>query len=207
MRTRSKLLLAALTATFVMAAAVGSASATRLATNNSHWRAIWASMTFKELGFAGATIRCRVTLEGSFHSLTISKVSGQLIGAVTRAIVDEPNCTGGKARALSEKLPWHVKYISFAGTLPSISSVKIALVGAQFLVEAFGFVSCLYTTSDARPARGIVTREAGGVATGIAAEGRISSNTGGCPEGEFSGSSGTVKNETETVNSTITLVA
>jgi hypothetical protein len=164
-------------------------------------------MTFKELGFAGATIRCRVTLEGSFHSLTVTKVSGQLIGAVTRAIFDEPNCTGGKQRALSEKLPWHVKYISFTGTLPNITRVTIALIGVQWLVEAFGFVSCLYTSSDARPFRGIITREAGGVATSIAAEGRISSNTGGCPEIEYSGSSGTVTNETGTVNSTITLVA
>jgi hypothetical protein len=134
-------------------------------------------------------------------------VSGQLIGAVTRAIFAEANCTGGKFRTLSEKLPWHVKYISFSGTLPNIETVKIALIGVQLLDEGFGFVSCLYTSSDARPFRGIITREGGGVATSIAAEGRISSNTGGCPEIEFSGSSGTVKNETETINSTITLVA
>jgi hypothetical protein len=191
----------------ILAAACGTASATRLATNITHWRAVWASLTFKELGFAGATIRCRVTLEGSFHSRTISKVSGQLVGAVLRAIVDEPNCTGGKARALSEKLPWHGRYISFSGTLPSINTIKHAVIGAQFLLEAFGFVSCLYTTSAARPARGISAREAGGVITSVAAEGTISSNTGGCPEGQFSGSSGTVTNETGTVNMTVSLVA
>jgi hypothetical protein len=210
-REYNRLLFLLLLTTLSLAVGVATASATRLAINNTQWRIVWKEtkpFSVKELGFAGAVIRCRLTLEGSFHSHTISKGSGQLIGAVTRAIAGESTCTGGQMRTLSEKLPWHVKFVSFIGALPAISNIRIALVGVQMLVEAFGFVSCLYTTSDPHAAFGDLSRDKNdGNNIADTASGRIPSNTAFCPEGEFSGSSEPAKNETETTTLSISLVA
>src|SRR5580765_3632601 len=108
MRTRSKLLLAALATTAFMSIAVSSANARRFEISNQRFRAVW---TFLEFTANGHVILCPVTLEGSFHSRTLSKVSGQLIGYVTNAFVPATECvTGGRARALTETLPWHMQY-------------------------------------------------------------------------------------------------
>jgi hypothetical protein len=164
MRTRSKLLFAALTATAFMAVAVSSASARRIELSNQRYVATWPGLEF-EVPAAGVLIKCPVTLEGSFHSRTLSKVSGQLIGYVTSAKVagSRPPCTGGTATILTETLPWHVRYDSFSGVLPTITLIRIQLVGANFRIDPDGATNpCLARTSAANPAYGNVVVGTGG---------------------------------------------
>jgi hypothetical protein len=158
MRNRSKLLLAALTATVVMGLAVD-ASATRIESSSQRFRIQWT--TARPLIFAttgGIRVSCPVTLEGSFHSRTISKVSGQLIGYTTRAQVGsgEPPCKGGTARANTETLPWHQQYNGFIGTLPRIRGIIQTLVGSRFEVLTGG-LNCHPTTTQREPAAGTTT--------------------------------------------------
>jgi hypothetical protein len=143
MRTSAKLGLTALIAAFLLSSAISTASARTFSTTENSVRATWSTLEFVT---PFATIRCRVTLEGSFHSRTIPKVFKALIGAITRAIVAHP-CTGGEAWAdngiereplgtAPNKLPYHITYESFAGNLPNISSVDILVSRFSFVVDA-----------------------------------------------------------------------
>jgi hypothetical protein len=163
MRQRSKLVLAGLTVALAFGALVSASSANRIALSGQQWRATWNAVKF--VGFG--TVECHFTLEGSFHSRTISKVLESLVGYVSRATVDETRCTGGSARALTETLPWHIRYGGFSGTLPIITGVDERLVGGRFLVQVAGIVNakCLYTSSASSPFKGIVNRNTG---TGVA---------------------------------------
>jgi hypothetical protein len=174
MRHRSKLLLAGLTAALAFGAFVSASSANRLGlkggtSNGQQFRATWNKLKFE--GFA--TVECHVTIEGSFHSRTISKVLEALVGYVSRVTVDETRCTNGSARALTETLPWHIRYGGFTGTLPIITGILLRLVGGRFLVQVAGLINakCLYTSSAASPMKGIVNRN---TATG-AGEGEATS--------------------------------
>jgi len=144
MRTRSKLVLAGLTAGLLMALAVSSASANRLSLTNTSFRAVWSSLRFFGEGGITGEARCPVTLEGTFHSATIVKSIGALIGYVTRATSGSgAACAHGSSTILQETLPWHVTYEGFSGTLPRISRIRLLLIGASFRVEP-GFGNCKY---------------------------------------------------------------
>jgi hypothetical protein len=167
MRTRSKLLLAGLTAALAFGALISTSSANRLALSGQQFRATWNALRF--IGFV--TVECHVTIEGSFHSRTISKVLEALVGYVSRVTVDSTNCTGGSARALTETLPWHIRYGGFTGTLPTIETILLRVINGQFLVQVAGIApaKCLYTANATSPMRGIV-RLAGGVAESLRIE-------------------------------------
>lgn len=137
-----KLLLAGLAAALCLGALVSVASANRLAMSENHFRTIWGLLTF-EAGVGFFNVKCPATIEGSFHSKTLSKTAEQLIGYVTRVSVNNAGCTSGHATALTAFLPWHVRYTAFTGTLPDITTMRVRLVGTGFLVESAGF-SCLY---------------------------------------------------------------
>ncbi len=154
MHRHIRLLLTSVAATAILAAAVSTATANRLAITNQQIRAVWANLEFFNTVTEG-TVRCPVTLEGSFHSRTIVKVRGLLVGYVTRALVSNDVCTGGRATVLSETLPWHLTYNTFAGTLPNIGSVTLNLIRAGFIVN-LGGNNCRAVTTTASPARGIV---------------------------------------------------
>jgi hypothetical protein len=174
MRTRSKLLLAALMAAVFMSLAVSAASARRFELSNQRYLAIWPLLTFEAPGTA--TIRCPVTLEGSFHSRTLSKVSGQLIGYVTsakvRGAVNSDCNNDGTARVNTETLPWHMRYLSFIGGLPNISGITIQLVGADFNVKPNNIFlpNCRVRTTAREPGVGIAEIAAGGVARTLRAD-------------------------------------
>jgi hypothetical protein len=133
---KTKHILTALTATLLFATAINTASARNLSLSNQNLR-----ITFSSIEFAvseSVAIRCRITLEGSFHTRTIAKTAGLLIGAVTRAAVSQSNCTQGtlaffngaeryNGTTTPNTLPWHLTYVSFAGTLPNINSIRVAL--------------------------------------------------------------------------------
>lgn len=144
MRKSVKLILTALAASLLLSAAVGTASARNLSVSNRNIRATWARLEFEVGG--GSTVICPVTLEGSFHSQTVAKVRNSLIGAVTRATVKQESCEGGTGAAFNgvdryngtttpNTLPWHITYDSFAGTLPTITSVRILLSRFRFGIE------------------------------------------------------------------------
>lgn len=198
MRTYAKLVITALAATAVLAALVSSASARNIETSSQTFRVTWTSL---ELSGGGATVRCQVTLEGSFHSRTIAKSVGALIGYVTAARSKNESCTGGRGWAfngterqgtttLANSLPWHVQYNGFEGTLPNISALRIQLSGARFLVEILG-LRCIYTTGAARGLAIGTARLSAGVATNLVASGNITRNEESpsgafCPTGSFS---------------------
>lgn len=141
MHTRSRLLLGSLVVAVALGAMIATAPANRLSITERAFRITWAPM---EIGLQpepaivreGITIKdsCNVTMEGSFHSGTIVKVAGALIGYVTRASVDGSSCVeqnggGGRFRFLTETLPWHIRYAGFTGTLPNIAIVRINYIG------------------------------------------------------------------------------
>jgi hypothetical protein len=139
-------LAASITAVMMLALAVGTTSARELAVSEQSIRVSWASLEF---GSSLATIRCRLTLEGSFHSRTIAKVERRLIGAITAGIIAHP-CTNGEAwvdngreteplGTAPQKLPFHLTYENFTGTLPNISSIGLLLSRISFVLQATSF--------------------------------------------------------------------
>jgi hypothetical protein len=160
-----KLLLAAPAALLVvltLALAVGAAQANRLRLSATSF-----SMRWRELYFAkgvgseeGSVARCPLTLSGSFHSTTLSKVSGSLVGYVTSA--DMATCSQGSATLLRANLPWHVTYTGFLGTLPNITGVRVGVIG--FSVSIFSpvlFRACLMRTTTLEPLGLALSREVG----------------------------------------------
>jgi hypothetical protein len=150
MRPHVKLMLAALTATLVMGLAVSSATAGRLSTSNTRFRVTWNQLRLGDEA-GGLAQTCRVTLEGSFHSATIRKIAGTLIGAITKGIVDSNNCRGTnephRLTIQQETLPWHLTYESFSGTLPNITAIQFLLRRYDFAISAniIGItIFCLY---------------------------------------------------------------
>ncbi|HEU4702913.1 MAG TPA: hypothetical protein VFS37_10565 [Conexibacter sp.] len=106
--------------------------------------------TFFEIRFAGAfgIISCPTTLEGSFHSRTLAKVAGSLVGYITS--VSLGRCISGRATILRETLPWHMRYASFSGTLPNITSINATVTGAAFRVQE-PFAGCLAVSTAEAP--------------------------------------------------------
>ncbi len=131
--------------------------------------------TFRSLEFIGGsgTINCPVTLEGSFHSSSISKVSESLIGHITRASVSGGSCTGGAVTVLAETLPWHVRYAGFEGTLPEIRKLLLRAIGMSFRVQPTGSLACLLRSEAAHPATLTYERATHGEITGVTASNRI----------------------------------
>jgi hypothetical protein len=146
MRKRLTLVLAGLAAALLMGLAASSTPANRLSITNTKFRIQWAALEFFPLDVS-QLVRCPVTIEGSFHSATIRKNTGVLIGAVTRGIVKSESCMEGPATILPEFLPWHVTYEGFVGTLPNITNVRFLIrrIAYQVRFSDFGLpILCLY---------------------------------------------------------------
>jgi len=180
-------LLGLLGATLFLGALVGAASARNFSISNQSLRGMWSSV---EYALPGATSRCQLTLEGSFHSRTAPKVIGSLVGYITSAILGP--CLAGTASILRETLPWHSIYSGFEGTLPNITSIIGHSVGVSARIRESGGIACLYRSSASEPAtitlhRNTVTREiaeaglGGSIRTGIecfGVRGSVTSNSG-----------------------------
>jgi hypothetical protein len=192
MRTTVKLTLVALTAAVLLASLVASASARSFSITNRSFRAVWAPLTFAE-PFNFFTIRCNVTMEGSFHSNTIAKVVNSLIGYVTRAIAGRP-CTGGEGWAWNgtegaltgaTSLPWHITYGGFTGTLPNITGININLIRPKFTIQN---AVCLGTYQP-NIQRGTINVAADRTTTITPGTETSSAVEGSCPAGRFTGPS------------------
>jgi hypothetical protein len=170
MRTRTRILLSALTAALVLASAISTASARRIELSNQRIRVTWTganSLTF-ESGIANAEVICEVTIEGSFHSRTLSKVSGQLVGYITSAMIKRP-CIKNNAwvlngtesqpgEAIQTTLPWHILFVSWEGVLPRIRKIRLSLINAGFLVVNIELgIHCLYKSTATQPMLGDIT--------------------------------------------------
>ena len=162
----SRTILLTLLATAALGMIVTTASAGRFSISNQNFRITWTSLQFETQSHLGRVL-CPTTIEGSFHYRTIVKTVGALIGYITRAIVqgESPPCQGGTATVLTETLPWHVTYGGFNGTLPSISGIRLNVIGLHFLwrVEAAG-VTCLMTSTAENPMRGTLNINGSGQA-------------------------------------------
>jgi len=181
-----KLLLATVGASVLLGALVSTATARNFSISNQNISAMWRSVEFS---LPSGAIRCQVTIEGSFHTRTIQKVAGSLIGYITRAILGP--CAAGTATILTSTLPWHGRYSGFEGSLPLIRSTTLHIIGAAFRASN-GSENCLATSTAARPAiaishRNTATHEVtevgvnGRLATGIEClgiEGTMSSDSG-----------------------------
>jgi hypothetical protein len=165
MRTRAKLLLSAVVAALALSAVVSTAQARRFELSNQFFRIVWSGPNKLTFEPGRLVVACEVTLEGSFHSRTLSKVSGQLVGYVTFARIRRP-CVGGNAWTLDgverpvNTLPWHIRYDSFQGVLPSITGISFQVINASFLLE-IPPMACLYASTSERPLYLIFKVEAG----------------------------------------------
>jgi hypothetical protein len=196
MRTYLKLSMTALVASVALTALVSTASARSFSLSNQNFRVTWSSLEFV---VEGVRILCPTTIEGSFHSRTIAKVVGSLIGYITRAIIRRPCVNGtmwfhsGEANevltgSFPSNLPWHIQYGGFVGALPNITSVRLVFPGLLLTTrsEFFGIpILCEYVTTNANGNAIGTANRVGGVLTILNMSGRIRSNTGGCPDGTF----------------------
>jgi hypothetical protein len=170
MTKRTKLIIGGLTVAIALAAAVNTATARRIEVSEQRFLVLFRELTFEAFG---NQVVCSVNIEGSFHSRTISKVSGQLIGYVTEAIVNGHPCIRNNGWALNgverpqetaavQTLPWHILYLNFRGTLPTINEIELKLINAQFRVE-IGGILCLYKSTTTKWMEGQIRVEAGRV--------------------------------------------
>jgi hypothetical protein len=158
MRKRVRLFFGGVGAVLLLCALTATASANRLRLSSTSFRSVANELRFA----AGFETRCPFTLEGTFHRASFTKVEQALLGYVTRARINEAACQEGTATVLQERLPWHVTYERFTGTLPTITSVAVQIHGASLSVTKAG-MTCLVRSSEARPWLVILEREAGGV--------------------------------------------
>jgi len=159
MRTYSKLILAALAATAILALAVGSASAGRLRLSERNFELIWdnalpgkANYEFLDL-FNGINIQCRLTMLGRWVETTIAKRPGIRQGTINHNEMSE--CEGGSVTIKNETLPWNIQYRSFSGTLPRITRISIELIGARYHIREPSGIECELGTEASHPAVGI----------------------------------------------------
>ena len=155
----TKLLLAVMGTTVLLGALVSTSSAGRLRFSDNDIRAIFPTMDFT--GALFGRVECEVTLEGTFHSLSIRKTNLSLIGLITSAELIRA-CRRGGATILRETLPWHIKYRAFTGTLPNMLSIRGNFVGAGFRIREPSFgTQCLATSPAEAPVEGIFSRNTG----------------------------------------------
>jgi hypothetical protein len=164
MRARSKLTIALLTTLALLAVGVGAADARRLELSERRIRVVWEAVERAIFINMNIGVTCQFTLEGSFHSRTLAKVSGQLVGYITKAYRHAclPEGEQGEVFILNgqevlpdlmlagDSLPWHIRYDSFSGTLPNIAGIRLQIINFSFLLYRFG-VGCLYSSTGERP--------------------------------------------------------
>jgi len=186
----SKLLLAVVGATVLLGALVSSASARNLSSSEQIGTTLWRSMRFAG-GFE--TVDCEVRLSGSFHTRTITKTVGSLIGYITEGTI--LRCSRGSATINRGSLPWHRRYLEFTGTLPNITGQSETVLGSEFTIREpiFG-VTCTVRRETSRTI-GTYT-----ISGGVTTSARVS---GTSPCGSFTGTlSGLETNVTTTLTGT-----
>ena len=142
-----KLLLATVGATVLLGALISSASARNFSVSNQFFESNFRAITFIN---PFGSIVCEVHLDGSLHRRTLAKRVGSLIGYITQAEFGGSRCTTNRATILRETLPWHVRYLGFAGALPNITQVIVNVIRAAFRI-ATESSNCLVTSTETNP--------------------------------------------------------
>jgi predicted hotdog family 3-hydroxylacyl-ACP dehydratase len=195
----SKLILAVVGTAVLLGALVTSASARSLSNSSQTNRAAWTRMDF-EGGFG--TIECEVSLEGSYHTRTIAKVVGSLIGYITGATVIR--CARGGATINRGSLPWHRRYAGFVGTLPNITAISETVTGAEWTVREPVFGITCTVRRESSSTTGTYTVGAGRAITRADVSG---TSPCGSFTGRLRGSTTNVENQTGTgTRITVTLI-
>lgn len=206
MRNRTTTAVAALATVLLLALSVN-AAASRLSYSSRDFRIMWSSLRFSAAE-GGVAITCPVTLEGSFLERTSTKTVDQVQARITRSTIGL--CREGRATILAETQPWNVTYQSFTGTLPTITSVRYALINAAFQVEPGLGIVCLARTSTTWPAAGDARREAGGAITSLTTDSSLTIPTTGnaeCPAfGIFFGTGEVFVQGSSTTRVTLSLI-
>lgn len=173
MRTRTRAVISALAAAAALMLATSAASAGRLELTNAErgFRFVWTPITFEA---AGTSVRCNLTLEGSFTRRTTTKTISAFLGLVTRAPLN--TCTGGTMT--TTRWPWFLVYRGFGGALPNISSLTLDINNGEFSVQPEGLPGCNFSTETGEPMRGIATISSGEL-TQIRADETATIGTGG----------------------------
>jgi hypothetical protein len=145
-----KLALTTLAATLALGITIGTASANVFAVDDQDFE-----IFFENLGYVTSlgSVVCDVSLLGSFHSLTIDKDAGSLIGHITHMSVDDPNCSaapGDGVTVLNGTLPWHLTFESWGSVLPEITSITVSVIGLSLALDR-GETTCLARTTLAEP--------------------------------------------------------
>lgn len=182
-----------LTATLLTCAMIGSASATNLSLSNRSFRTVFTPLSFNA---SVGTVRCNVTMEGTFHANTLVKRSRALIGYITRAALTRPcsglgevfiyNGTEGGLESGLSSLPWHISYEGFSGTLPNIASLITLITGFKFSIRGV-FGVCLSIYGPFANTMLNIMVSAGTVTEVVPDETQIPESFGNCGAGNFTG--------------------
>jgi hypothetical protein len=113
-------------------------------TSTDRFQMVWISMSFESFF---TTVRCPVTLDGSFSARTFAKRQDQTIGQMYHTALNGRACTGGSA-TLELLAANALVYRSFTGTLPRITGVITGVLGWRIrAVTTEGFEVCTATTT------------------------------------------------------------
>jgi hypothetical protein len=163
-----KLLLAATMATMLLGTLTATATGRSLELSSTTLRVQFRAVTFE--GIFGQ-ITCQMTLEGSLHSRTITKTTGTLIGYITAANLG--TCGIGTATIFRERLPWHIRYGGFTGTLPRIETIRTNVIGFAWRFRTNTGETCTTTSTATNPLVITYNVEAGGAIPGSTLGGTI----------------------------------
>jgi hypothetical protein len=88
----------------------------------------------------------RVICEDSYELRWTSSIPKIVGGFAADGTYVAPRCMGGNKRPLTANQPWPLAFVSFAGTLPNVTSIRLSFKRVEVLVEAFfGIARCLYS--------------------------------------------------------------
>lgn len=164
-RRRILLTIAAAAACLSLAA---TASANRLSLNAGTFRFVWPEWTLAFTEPTESSVRCPLTLTGTFATTALTKTTRGLVGNIVNSAIGFPTCANGRPNVLAETLPWHVRYESFTGTLPAIGSIALEVIGLSYRWELnLLSISCLFSATEAAPARWRASLERGGAITSV----------------------------------------
>lgn len=165
MKRHVQLALAGLAATLLLGLAANPTYAGRLSLTARTFKIAWPRLELTDETSTARAI-CPVTLQGSFHSTTLRKTVGAVLGYATRH--ETGRCSVGEAeleRGISGV--WSIQYVGFTGTLPRISGFTVKIVEVHYSFRAFNNEVCGYFEIGAEQPKGTFQIEASARITGF----------------------------------------
>ena len=214
MHHRTKTILPLLAATALLALAASGASARSFSFSEKNFELIWnPALTSKtQLTFGdnsgSIVIECNVTLLGRYSVNTVAKRTEVNQGTINHG--ETEGCRNGTLTIRTETMPWNLRYRSFTGTLPAITTITTGMIGATFRVRERNGATCISQTTTAEPGVGIIEERLTNLET-IRADETRTIRLGGeflcnfATPGHFAGR-GLIRNLPRTANITITLI-